>query len=457
MPGLYGAIPLGLNVNQLGASTSPRLAIVQPSPYQSALVVQVILNEEDDGYNEDGSNTGDIKVRYTVADDRNLPVEYLNWASPIDSSIEDYPLVNETVLVFHVLGRLFYTRRINSTKKVGESTWPGLNSILGPQPTGTDKVETTKLAAAGIEPYELNIRAGVDALDQVPNQNPTALRLRACQGDTIVYGRYGNTIRMGSNLFTQNVEESQFPEPNILISVGLSTPAEVSTDVKNAPRSIYSTMYENINRDKSSIWMVSNQKVSFVPATLNSLNHQISSSDPTKEYTGAQIFINSDRVVLNSKINEIALFSNNEINLSSIKSITLDTDSSVSLTAATGIILDSEGDIFIRGNTISFKANKDLAYKTSGNYSIVGSKIFIGSNADSTQPMVLGTSLAIFMQQLVSTLLVNVPTAFTPSPTGAVNLTALTLGLQDLQRSLANPLTAPFNSKANFTSEVNTV
>ena len=141
MPGLYGAIPLGLNVNQLGASTSPRLAIVQPSPYQSALVVQVILNEEDDGYNEDGSNTGDIKVRYTVADDRNLPVEYLNWASPIDSSIEDYPLVNETVLVFHVLGRLFYTRRINSTKKVGESTWPGLNSILGPQPTEQIKLK----------------------------------------------------------------------------------------------------------------------------------------------------------------------------------------------------------------------------------------------------------------------------------------------------------------------------
>lgn len=458
MQGLYGAIPLGLNINQLGAGTSPRLAITQPTPYQSALVVHVILNEEDEGYNLDGSNCGDIKVRYTAADDRNVPTEYLNWASPIDSSIEDYPLVNETVLVFHALGRLFYTRRINSTKKVGDSTWPSLEAILGPQVSSNDKVDALRRAAAGVEPYETNIRAATEVGSQVPKQNPNAFRLRACQGDTIIYGRYGSTIRMGSNLFTQNVEETQFPTPNLLMTVGPSTPTEVSTDVKNAPRSIYSTMYENINRDKSSIWMVSNQKVSFVPATINSVNHQISSSDPTNEYTGAQIFINSDRIVLNSKLNEIALFSSNEINLSSIKSITLDTDSSVTMTADSGITLDTQGDVFIRGKTISFKSDTDLSYKTAGNYSIVGSKIFIGSNGDTTQPMVLGTSLAIFMQQLVSILL-NVPISFTPapSPTAPASISALTLGLQDLQRSLANPIGAPFNSKANFTSAINTV
>jgi len=71
--------------------------------------------------------------------------------------------------------------------------------------------------------------------------------------------------------------------------------------------------------------------------------------------------------------------------------------------------------------------------------------------------MVLGTRLAVFLQQLVSTLNVNLQTAFTPSPAGAVSLANLTTGLTDLQVSLTNPLTAPFNSIDNFTSLNNTV
>lgn len=457
MSGLYGPVPIGLDVNQLGAAANPRLSITQPSPYVSALVEDVIVNEEHPNYNDEGSNCGDIRVR-VLPRDRNVVVEQLNWASPIDSSIEDYPLKHETVIVYSALGRLFYTRRINSTKKVGDSTWPGLSSVMGPQISGRQQSEEMLLAAEGITPYELNNITGNQIVTNIPNQNPNAIRLRACEGDTIIYGRYGNTIRMGSNLFTQNEEESQYPEPNIILTAGAHTPAEVSTDVKNMPRSIYSTMYENINADNSCIWMVANQNVKFVPATAGSQSHLVSS--PTVEnieYTGAQIFINSDRVVLNSKVNEIALFSRQEINLSSIKSITLDTEGSVVMTANNQITLDAAGDIFIRGDTISFKANKDLAYKTSGNYSITGQKIFIGSHGDTTQPMVLGTRLAVFLQQLVSTLNVNLQTAFTPSPAGAVSLANLTAGLTDLQVSLTNPLAAPFNSIDNFTSLRNTV
>lgn len=455
MSGLYGAVPIGLDVNQLGAGGTPRLSITQPSPYLSALVEDVILNEEHPNYNDEGSNCGDVRVR-VLPRDRNVPVEQLNWASPIDSSVEDYPLKHETVLVYFALGRLFYTRRINSTKKVGDSTWPGLSSVMGPQISGKQQSEAMLLAAEGITPYELNNATGNQIVTNVPNQNPNAIRLRACEGDTIIYGRYGNTIRMGSNLFTQNEEESEYPEPNIILTAGAHTPAEVSTDVKNMPRSIYSTMYENVNADSSCIWMVANQNVKFVPATAGSQSHLVSSKVENVGYTGAQIFINSNRVVLNSKVNEIALFSRQEINLSSIKSITLDTEHSVVMTANNEITLDAAGDIFIRGDTISFKANKDLAYKTSGNYSITGQKIFIGSYGDTTQPMVLGTKLAVFLQQLISALATNIP-GFSNAGTAPAAAAALTPILLDLQTSLTNPLAAPFNSKDNFTSETNTV
>jgi hypothetical protein len=222
-------------------------------------------------------------------------------------------------------------------------------------------------------------------------------------------------------------------------------------------------MYENINLDKSSIWMVSNQTVPFVASTARSQAenkaHLASSSDRTTVYDGAQIFINSDRVILNSKQNEISLFSNNEINLSAIRAITIDTENSVFMTANQEITLDAEGDVFIKGRTIALKADRELSYKTSGNYSIIGKQIFIGSHGDTTQPMVLGTKLAVFLQQLVSTLNVNLQTAFLPqpTPTAAAALVTLTTQLGDLQSSLTNPLAAPFNSRDNFTTERNTV
>lgn len=460
MSGLYGAIPIGLNVNQLGASSDPRTAITQPSPYYSALVEDVILNEEHPNYNDAGSTCGDVRVRF-LPQDRNVPTDRLNWASPIDSSIEDYPLKNETVLVYFALGRLFYTRRINSTKKAGESTWPGLGPSMGARISDATRSANMVLAAEGLDTYSVDGGASDRVVEEVPVQNPTAFRLRACTGDTILYGRYGNTIRMGSNLFTQNEEESQFPEPNIIITAGASTPAEVSTDVKNAPRTPYSTMYENINEDKSAIWLVANQNVKFVPITAknNAACSSLSSIDKTEKYDGAQIFINSDRVILNSKRNEIALFSNNEINLSAMKTITLDTETSVIMTANKQITLDagSSGSIFVQGNNISLTSTKDMANYTEGNYSIVGRNIFIGSSNDTTQPLVLGTRLAVFLQKLIIALQVNLPASFVPSPAGATALTALSTALIELQTDIANPLLASFNSKSNFTTERNTV
>jgi hypothetical protein len=50
---LYGAIPLNVDVNQLGASANPRLSITQPSPYYSALVEDVILNEDHPNYDKE--------------------------------------------------------------------------------------------------------------------------------------------------------------------------------------------------------------------------------------------------------------------------------------------------------------------------------------------------------------------------------------------------------------------
>ncbi len=113
------ADPLGMTLRS-AISALVMFAVTQPTPYQDGLVEDVILNELHPQYAADGSNVGMVQVRF-IPGDRDVPKEKLNWAAPIDSSIREYPLKNELVLVFYSLGRLFYTRRINSTNKTTES------------------------------------------------------------------------------------------------------------------------------------------------------------------------------------------------------------------------------------------------------------------------------------------------------------------------------------------------
>lgn len=456
----FGAIPYGVDINQLGASEFPRFSISQPSPYADGLVEDIILNEAHPQYATDGSNIGDILVRM-IPDDRGVPKERLNWASPLESNIQNLPLKNETVLIFYSFGRLYYTRPVNTTKKITESSWPGLSQRFSPTPV-TQKSDSAQLAAQGGPSYQPSEPSEPFTLGSEFKENSTARRVRPNEGDVILQGRFGNVVRFGSTLFSNPV--SQNPQPNLLITVGQnSTPVATSTSVNQQ----YSLVYEDINQDKNSIWIVTDETVDFGAATAKSTStnkaHLRSSEIPKvmPYYTGAQIFINSDRLILNSKKNEISLFSNTEINFSALRSITVDSESSVFVTANSDINLVATDDLFLQGKNISLSATNNLSYKTSGNYSILGKKIFIGTANDPSEPMVLGASLSSFLQKLIDVFTTQLPltTVITPTGPGSVVFAPLIVGLKALQASQLGltPQSAVFNSRDNFITKINSV
>tara|TARA_R110000868_G_scaffold157028_1_gene384105 strand:- start:1636 stop:2262 length:627 start_codon:yes stop_codon:yes gene_type:complete len=208
--------------------------------------------------------------------------------------------------------------------------------------------------------------------------------------------------------------------------------------------------------------MVTDQVIPFLGATALSgakkKAHLLSSATKTSKYDGAQIFINSDRVILNSKKNEISLFSNNEINLSAIRSITADTETNIHLRAFKDISIKADGAISLDATGIFFSATEDLSYKTSGNYSITGKKIFIGKYGDTGQPMVLGGTLALWLQEVLKSLIT--PGAFITNTGPAFLRPDVRVKLALLTKQLGtkvDPQSAIFNSKDNYTSEQNSV
>jgi hypothetical protein len=448
------AIPYNFDINQPGASDFPRFAIQTPYPYMDGLVEDIIVNEAHELHAADGSNVGQAKIRL-LPQDLKVAFDELNWVNPIETNLQEYPLKNEIVLVFYSMGQLYYTRKVSVTRKITENSYPGLSERYSP-PTNKQNIDSMKLASLGISPHTPNSITQRFSLGTYFKENPIARPLRHFEGDLIIQGRFGNAIRMGSSQISNPLTTT--PEPNILISVGQHIPKETST------KSITPTsrVLEDINDNSSCVWLVANDTIPFNPATLNTQSsnpaHLRSTPNKNSEWTGAQIFINSDRVVLNSKKKEVSIFSKTQINLSAIKDISLDSEAHINLYANQSIRLFSDSDITIQGDNISIISRSNLAYKTSGNYSILGQKIFIGSGNDASQPMVLGGDLAIFLQALLTTLLIP---AGIVTPVGPANFNPAVIvkltGLLNSLGSVTSPQSATFNSRDNYVSRKNVV
>lgn len=464
----------GSNVNQQGLSEYPRTSYAVPPKYYIGIVEDIILNDKNGKtlqYEVDGSNIGEIKVRI-LPDDMGLDIKELKSAFPMHVDFQSYPLVGEQVIVYKAMNRRFYSRAIASTRKITDNDEPLLRQVSAKANTELN-ADASALVRTGTQVGEVfrNIQAvEVSSMGKDYVRNGRARQVRANEGDITVHGRYGNVIRLGSSLFKDTTKVP--PQPNILLTAGLwETPLETSTGTTTTP---YSLVYENLDEDASSLWMVADQKVEFTPATQKSSSnpkaHLLSTPKKTTQYTGAQIFVNSDRVILNSKKNEISLFSNQGINLSALGAICLDTEDSVFLRSFADVNIKANNSISLEATEITITANS-LSYKTPGDYIIQGKKVYLGTYGLNMEPMVLGRSLAKFLNSvltqlqetngLIDSIIKVLPQIPGAGPVVSPQLIAPTAKLQ-LTNSIVSALltvTSPdnaiFNSSDNFTAKTN--
>ena len=134
-------------------------------------------------------------------------------------------------------------------------------------------------------------------------------------GDIIIEGRWGNSIRFGSTVQSNNLiynndwsKEGENGNPITIIRNG--QPEDVSSEG-------YLPIVENINTDLSSIYLTSNQAIPL--ETSVNTNPTVGSLPPqsVKTYAGSQVILNSDRLVFNSKNDSILLDSNKTISIAS--------------------------------------------------------------------------------------------------------------------------------------------
>jgi len=193
---------------------------------------------------------------------------------PANTNIKQLPIKGENVLIFQGYNR-------NSNYSTKERQWyyitnisiqDNINNNILPiySKQFTEDLEYKDVAIAPLQPY---------------------------RGDLIFEGRWGNTIRLGSTNINSNSYTIQSPwlgkiqsDPIIIISNGQVTPSDTKFTV------------EDINKDASSIYLTSKQKIPNLLLGSSNTPNSLKNFYPNESQFSESQFIGiADRVLLKAK------------------------------------------------------------------------------------------------------------------------------------------------------------
>lgn len=213
---------------------------------------------------------------------------------PASANIKQIPLVGEIVLIYKTFNQAstpvkkrdawYYLTTLNIQSTIHANVLPGLSNS---QITDTE-IDTAKPGKTF--------------------QFKTVSPLQPYEGDLLLEGRFGNSIRFGNTVKSGGIysvstpwtgeQSSNQPDPIIILANGQ----------KNLPNKQF--VVEDIQQDAASIYLTSTQKLSAFK-----LNNTIQRSASESSYSNSQLIGTADRIVLKSKSDVIVLDSKQAIEL----------------------------------------------------------------------------------------------------------------------------------------------
>jgi hypothetical protein len=255
-------------------------------------------------------------------------------AFPAFPNIKHYPLINELVPIIYLTDTdvtenttsvsAYYLPPINVWNSQVHNAIPSSNILPDSQKKDYQQVEAGSVRRITDQSTEIN-------LGQTFNEN-NVIDIRPLlpyEGDIIYEGRFGNSIRLGST-----VNDAVLPNnwsavgengsPIFILRNGQGTSNEES----------WIPTTENINNDKSSIYLTSTQQIPLFPAsTIADSYNKSTPPEAVAKYNKEQIILNSGRLVFNAKQDSILLNAANSIHLTSKTSVNIDGGKEIILAA----------------------------------------------------------------------------------------------------------------------------
>ena len=293
-------------------------------------VIDIILDENHPKYNQSAglNQIGQITGESVSPDNTVKPKVYI--ASPASSNLKNLPLVNEYVYVYKIVG---------PNSKGGQwvydpplSLYRGLSPNSNPFPSPTynsnppsQNVNYSQIEAGAVnitdnQPQSINLNSIDNPSQATFVEKGNIHPLMPFAGDIIYEGRFSNSLRFG------NTAKSKSQYANNWSSAGNNgDPITILRNGQDPNSSDYGAepITENINKDLSSIYLTSTQKIPFSLANENFISYTTPPITPAS-FNLPQIILNSDRVILNAKSDSVLISGEKSVGLSSNNSINLE-------------------------------------------------------------------------------------------------------------------------------------
>ena len=171
-------------------------------------------------------------------------------------------------------------------------------------------------------------------------ENEEIRPLQPYEGDVLLEGRFGQSIRLGSTI-GEGKGKYTLPEPQWEDGDGVhGDPITVISNGQKDDDGFSSKpdanqyILENIDYDKSSIYLTSTQRVPITKASPDNVAYtELKFTDSTEDYTGAQCILAGDRLIFNAREKEIFMFAGGGIALASHAGVTIDSSNQINLAA----------------------------------------------------------------------------------------------------------------------------
>jgi hypothetical protein len=212
-------------------------------------------------------------------------------AYPFDASIKNYPLVEEIISIID---------GPSSSTQV-------LPSVGGKYYLGTVNIWNNP---------QINAPVAVPESNKTFSESTDIRPLQPFAGDFIIQSRRGSGLRFGTTVKSRSYLNEWSSVGNNGDPITILVNGYVTTDTGSLAPNI-----EEINKEKSSIWMTSTQAIPLIPGA--SIINPINSSLSPSKYINSQIILNSDRVTINSKKDEVLLFAKTNLELNTDNIINL--------------------------------------------------------------------------------------------------------------------------------------
>lgn len=333
------------------------------------VVYDVILDESHELIKDSGFQSrfiGAIQFRTsgdeTISDAKSLPLAY-----PMEMGFKDLPTRNETVEIYEFTKGYFGYRRlkqgispnVNGVDNLIDVGFPSNKSETGKskkysevQSTQISRTNTNKSNTIGYGKY-------YQPQEKIHN-------LKMYEGDTLIESSFGQSIRFSA----YNNDKKTFA-PTIIIRNGES-PENRQKD-ENLP------VQEDINGDGSVIVMSSSDYQLDFKSTTDT--QPDSFPDLPSKLVGNQILLNSDRIILSSKTEEMRFYSKK------------------------GFAFASDGDLSFDVNSVEFFTKENFTFSAKDRILTFDSgdagKIYLGSNTNDLEPMVKGNRLVFILAKLI--------------------------------------------------------